>query len=390
MNVVFPFPAASRKLDQARKCWDAARAMIDRSPELTARSTVYTSRNELRIEFGSGVFKALATGSVDDLQGENPSLALVDEIGFLPAGVWGAMVARGVKRRRPLVAGMGTPGFDQGTMWELRERALSAPVPGFLWTEYSAADGCALDDMRAWRRANPMLAEDRMNPQALVSSLHQMTENEFRAYHLAQWTGGQNPYLPPGASDLLDVEAAPPAGVDVVLGFDGSDTGDWSALCGCTLDHDRPHVFVIRAWNPAAHEGRIPRRDVLSEIHQAFARWQVVELAADPFGWATEIDDLASIYPGRVTRWPVSRVRIASAADRFRGHVLDRRLITDGSPLLLQHLANCQAELTPDGPVIAKRKASGTPIDVAVSAMIAVDRASQLEAPRPAPRPRIL
>lgn len=262
-----------------------------------------------------------------------------------------------------------------------------------------------------------MLREGLMNPQTLVTAMRTMTEPEFRLYHLAQFTGGLNPYLPTGAWERLDQRDTPSDGTMVVLGFDGSDTTDWSALVGCTvtppppppppdtatpavkaahatavIEHRRAHprhLFVVKAWAPQEHGGRIPRRDVLDEIHRAFARWQVLGLAGDPFGWATELDDLAVTYPERVERWPASTQRVGRAADRFRAEVLEGSITHDHNPVLTRHLGSMQSETTPDGPWLSKKK-NTQPIDVGFSALIAHDKATRTTPPPPRPRLALL
>ena len=46
------------------------------------------------------------------LQGLDPSLAVVDEIGFMPVACWNALVLASGKRPQSLVVGIGTPGID--------------------------------------------------------------------------------------------------------------------------------------------------------------------------------------------------------------------------------------------------------------------------------------
>ncbi|HCQ18212.1 MAG TPA: terminase large subunit, partial [Dermacoccus sp.] len=70
-------------------------------------------------------------------------------------------------------------------------------------------------------------------------------------------------WLPWGAWDAL---AAPDVVVErgsrVVLAFDGSASGDSTALVGCTVS-EQPHVFVVGLWeNPGDPRWRVPRSDV--------------------------------------------------------------------------------------------------------------------------------
>src|SRR5207249_718809 len=84
-----------------------------------------------------------------------------------------------------------------------------------------------------------------------------------------------------------------PEGTEIVLGFDGSYNDDSTALVGCTVG-DRPHVFVVGAWerpaNYLAQDWTVPREEVDAAVEQTMRRFKVLELAADPPGWHREIE----------------------------------------------------------------------------------------------------
>ncbi len=72
----------------------------------------------------------------------------------------------------------------------------------------------------------------------------------------------------------------PPDGARVLLGFDGSKSGDSTALIGVTVEA-KPHIFVAGMWekDPNDPKWRVPRREVLATIRQAASRWDVPETA---------------------------------------------------------------------------------------------------------------
>ncbi len=95
-----------------------------------------------------------------------------------------------------------------------------------------------------------------------------------------------------------------PDGTEIVLGFDGSYNDDSTALVACTLE-ERPHLFVVGAWEKSASylgaDWTVPRDEVDAAVHHAMQRFKVRELAADPPGWHKEIESWAERYGDTVT-----------------------------------------------------------------------------------------
>jgi phage terminase large subunit-like protein len=118
----------------------------------------------------------------------------------------------------------------------------------------------------------------------------------------------------------------------------------------------------------------------------------VVELAADPPGWAAELDGWRDLYGDVVVDYPTNqRQRMAAACDRFRTGVLEGGLTHDGHEALARHVGHCAAKETPYGTIVTKDAAdSPRKIDAAVAAVVAYDRACWHAAqPQPAAEPLI-
>jgi phage terminase large subunit-like protein len=200
---------------------------------------------------------------------------------------------------------------------------------------------------------------------------------------LNQATARTETWIPP------DVWAAPARRfhhvedeTEVVLGFDGSYSGDSTALVGCTLD-EIPHVFVVGAWEkPEGLAGRdwtVPREQVKARVHDAMDRWSVRELACDPPGWHREIDEWADAYTETVTTEFSTNRRgfMAAACSRLFTAAMTGGLTHDGDERLARHLANARLRETRDGAYIVKDgRMSPRKIDLAVAAVIAFDRAA--------------
>lgn len=202
----------------------------------------------------------------------------------------------------------------------------------------------------------------------------------FRQLRLGQWVTGVEAWMPFGAWDALaDPQGQPPEGSRVVLAFDGSASGDSTALVGCTVGPE-PYVWVEGLWeNPGDPRWRVPRADVDTAVDVAFDRYDVAELAADPWGWRSEIEAWAERHgEDRVVMWNTAHAsRMAPATDRLYQAVVTGQLAHDGHPRMSAHVAHCVAKRTPMGDLVSKdKKSSPRKIDAAVAAIVAVDRAA--------------
>jgi hypothetical protein len=75
-------------------------------------------------------------------------------------------------------------------------------------------------------------------------------------------------------------------------------------------------------------------------------RFDVVELAADPPGWNSELDSWRESYGDVVVDFPTNeRKRMSAACDRFRIGVLEGDLSHDGNAVLSRHLGACENEV---------------------------------------------
>lgn len=146
----------------------------------------------------------------------------------------------------------------------------------------------------------------------------------------------------------MDWLPEPPAGTKVALGFDGSDSDDWTALRARTQDG---YAFTPRhgdgeptIWVPAEHGGRIPRLEVGAAVDALFERFLVARLYYDPFGWATEGESWALCHgERRVLPWATNRVRqMHEALIRYHSDLVNRVFTHDGCPLTTLAMDNAR------------------------------------------------
>ncbi|MEU0991996.1 terminase [Streptomyces sp. NPDC005953] len=221
------------------------------------------------------------------------------------------------------------------------------------------------------------------------------TSNEvqdLRADFLNQITHASDAWLSEpevrAASDLAK-EIRP--GDRITLGFDGSrkrarGVTDATALIGCRLSDG--HLFTIRVWEqPRGKTGKdwqVPVLEVLAEVAEAFATYDVIGFYADPAKWESHVADWEATHGPqlkvKVTRnhpieWWMTGGRstlIVRALEKFHTALTERELTHDGSSALVRHLLNARRRIGRSGLQIMKENPdSPNKIDAAVAAVLA-------------------
>lgn len=367
---------------QARIVFNAARRMLDLSPELREQVQVFTDRIYVP-RTDSTLFPLPAEPAA--LQGWDPTLVIVDELHVVTEPVWDAMALAAGKRPESLTLAISTPADRlDSVMWRLVEYGRANPDDrSFVLVEYAAPDGCALDDRAAWKQANPALG-DFLHEDAVAATLKTTREAAFRRYRLGQWTGTADSWLGWGMWEKCrhpDGMELPEDDTPVCLAFDGSASGDSTALVGCTIPEpgELPHVFVVGLWEAPADDPRwrVPRAEVDGMVDAAVDRWKVRELAADPWGWRTELEEWSKRHGGLVVEWNTAHAgRMAPATDRAYASISEQRLTHDGHEQAAAHMSNAVAKRSAMGDLITKdKRGSSRKIDAAVAIIVAHDRA---------------
>jgi phage terminase large subunit-like protein len=374
--------------DQARIVFGTARRMVELEPELGDVLKLY--RDAIEYPATGSVYRVLSAEAYTK-EGLNPTLVLFDEVHVQPnRELWDTMSLAMGARPEPLMAGITTAGvrFDSSgqdslcySLYEHGRRICSGEVadPSFLMAWWEPA--LAGSDHRApetWREANPGF-DDLVSAEDFESSVLRTPEAEFRIKRCNQWVTGATRWLPAGAWDLLADEGhVIPDAADVVLGFDGSFNGDCTALVAVSVEAE-PHIAVVECWERPTDGGddwRVPIADVEQAIRDACRRWQVLEIACDPFRWARSYQVLeAEGLP--VVEFPQSPARMTPATTRFYEAVVNSAVTHSGDRRLARHIANAVLRADSRGTRIYKEhRHSRRRIDLAVAAVMALDRAA--------------
>lgn len=279
---------ATRTQQAVRSVYGVAVSMVKAEPELAERSIIYTAIGTHRIvveQTGGECFPM--ANNVDGLQGLDPSLAIMDEIGFQPIESWDSMLLASGKRSRSLVVGIGTPGLDrENALWHLRQgwHEAGGDVPGFRFREHAAPEGCELTDESAWMVGNPALVAGYQNIDALRSAVKLSPESHFRIFHLGQWIDGTDNWLGPDGRRVWDalqdtyqlVPKAPTwVGVDIGLKRDST-----AVVVAQKRPDGRLHVRA-RIWLPRSDEA-IDLGDIMKHLRELDQEYDVKAIAFDP------------------------------------------------------------------------------------------------------------
>jgi phage terminase large subunit-like protein len=379
---------AAASYEQADLLLTAARAAVTEGP-LADYFECFEKEIQLRGEPGVLVRVPAVSGTNDGLR---PSFVVADE-----THEWTGNKSRvhlvlegGLSKRRDSwslsITTAGNPKVESValTHYEYGKRVASGEIddPGFLflWREPSVDVDRLQDDAvraEALVAANP---EPWKRLDDLGRRYHEIALHEFCRYHLNMWVEpDEERWLPPGAWEGCQVERQVEDGVKIVLGFDGSYSGDSTALVAATVE-EVPHLFVLGLWEHPG--GNVPwtvdHDAVEAAVHDAFRRFEVAEMSADPPYWAQQLGRWAEQFgEDRVLAFNTFvRKRMAAACSSFYQAATSAGLTHDGDAALARHCSNARLKETAQGAYITKEdRSSPRKIDAAIAAVIAWNRA---------------
>ena len=176
----------------------------------------------------------------------------------------------------------------------------------------------------------------------------------------------------------------PPADGPICLGFDGSRSGDWTALRAETLDgyrftptygeDGRPTVWRPDAWP----EGRIPRGEVLAAMDELFRRYDVQRLYVDPRHWETQADAWASEHGAEtVAMWHTNRTTyMHDALVRYREDLAEGLTSHDDDTTMRTHALNARKVAKPGDRFILGKPSEHQKIDLLMADVLAHEAAA--------------
>lgn len=379
------YSCASDK-DQAKIVFNVAKRMVEMDDQLSEMIVCY--KDVLEVPSTGSIYKALSSEAFSK-EGLNPSIVVYDELHAAPNDeLYSVMSLGSGTRRDPLLIAITTAGvkYDVTGMESICYRRYQygckvatgeVSDPFFYMCWYGADTRFNYRSPEYAQSANPAYG-DFLDPDDFQAALGRVTENDYRTKRGNEWVSSVQAWLPDGAwaSCRTDAELVEP-GKGVVLGFDGSQTGDSTALVAVSVSSD-PWVKVLGLWErpqgDEAHEWRVPRAEVKDTIRRACQDYHVREIAADEHLWLDALEELESEgLP--VVSFPQTLTRMGPATQRFYEAVTNKRIRHTGDPRLARHLENAQLKVDSRGARLQKdARNSPRKIDLAVAATMALER----------------
>jgi phage terminase large subunit-like protein len=379
--------------DQARIVFGVAKRMVELDETLSGIVKCY--RDVLEVPETGSTYKALSSEAFTK-EGLNPSLVVFDELHAQPNDeLYDVMSNAFGARIDPLLVCITTAGVKTDSsgndsicyrLWQYGCDIAAGVVddPTFFMAWWGAKDTDDPGSPATWERANPGYG-DLLDPEDFEANYKQAvakgTVNDFKTKRLNMWVDSSRAWLPDGAWDrcaTLPSEDSEVPARGVVLGFDGSRSGDNTALVAVTVESE-PKVWTLGLWErPAGDDAwRVPRAEVKDAIRKAFREYRVCELAYDSYLWQDAMEELEQEFPERVVEFPQTTARMAPATQRFYELVQNQKIRHTGDPRLSRHLANAQIKTDERGARLVKdARNSPRKIDLAIAAVMAADRAA--------------
>jgi phage terminase large subunit-like protein len=377
-------PVAAASFEQADELFRSACTMIKEGP-LAPFFDVFDT--EILPKQGPGrMYRVAAAAGTND--GKRPTFFVADELHEWIGNkerVHLVLSNGRAKRNDAWELAISTAGWDTtsllGKLYAHGKRVQAGEEedPTFLFEWLEASKDFDLSDPQQLREAicscNPGIGH-WLKLENIVEKYHTIPEHEFRRYFLNQWTSAPTRWLPAEAWDACSVKAHDIGEHDrVVLGFDGSYSGDSTAIVGATMD-PVPHLFVVAAWEKpeGVADWKVDSLDVEQAIRNFCASHTVESIACDPHRWQRSLS-LLEQEGLPIIAWPShSASYMSPACQAFERAVIAGQLTHDGDERLAKHISNCVVKVDSRGPRITKDyKDSSRKIDIAVAAVIAHD-----------------
>lgn len=407
---------AATKRDQARIIFQESQRMVRQSPDL--REVVGSVKDNLHVQASFSKYEPVGRDS-DTLDGLNVHGGLIDELHAHPTGdMWDVLETATGARRQPLMVAVTTAGSNRQSICyqfhDYTEKVLSGVVEDDAWHgmiySLDRDAGGLLEDWEseaAWLKANPNLGVskklDDLRDKARKAKQMPSRLNVFLQKELNIWTQASMRWIDPErwrACNVRPVVEAELAGRRCYGGLDLSSTLDVTALVwvfppaeGTVYDvlarlwipeenwyervkTDRaPYDVWIRQGLMTVTPGNVVDYEFILETVQAdFKRFDVAELAFDPWNATSVTNKLAS---DKLVEFRQGYVSMNPAMKALEVAIQRRTLNHGGNAALAWMADNLVASMDPAGNLKPDKAKSTERIDGIVALLMGLDRATR-------------
>jgi hypothetical protein len=361
----------------AREQWQMALDTVYSSPDLAAElETVRRVNGDEWFRLTSGGRYKIGAANRKAGRGLSIDELTIDELREQRTwDAWSALSKTTLARPNAQIWAMSNAGDDESVVLnQLRDAALSGRDHSIGLFEWSAPDGCELDDLAAWRQANPGLGYT-VSEAALRSALATDPPAVFRTECLCQRVDQLD-----GAIDLAAwKDCADPAGTmggvrnRLAACFDMAPDGAHCTLAVAgLLDDGRSRVELVRVWK-SSDEARAELPDLRDRI-----KWQV-------FGWfpTGPAGALAPVIETWAEQEKLTGMRVAELCQGLADLVRARRIVHGSEAILDAHIGGANKLPSGDGWRFTRRGGGESGhVDAAYAAAGAIDLALRMPPPK--------
>lgn len=419
--------SAAADREQAAIVFEAAKSMVEESPELMGRAQIY--RRSIVVGATRSSYKVLSA-DVKTKHGLNAHGIIFDELHTQPnRDLWDVLTTSTGSRKQPLTFAITTAGYDKNSIcWEIHDYAIKC-LEGtivdeeFLPVIYSAPDGADWSDPEVWEQANPSLGvtvsreylEAECNrakeTPGYVNTfrrlfLNQWTESSSRWLDLEAWTEGGEPFDPAelegqvcwGGLDLsttTDLSAfvlvfprkiTNPSVMEGIGGLAGSELNDgfnvvakfWMPEENIALRVRRDRVpydvWVREGWIEATEGNVIDYHVIRERIKELSSLYRIQDMGFDPWNATGLVNDLMEDGANMV-EVRQGYASLSGPSKELEKLVASRRLWHGGNPVLTWCAANVVVQQDPTGNLKPSKDKSTERIDGIVALVMALSRA---------------
>lgn len=270
---------AAQTLEIAKEAWEGAVRMAQRDPELAAYIAGGRPRRtngDVTLELVTGPRYKITAATEEAGRGLSVDLLILDELrAQRDMRAWAALSKTTSARENGLIIGISNAGSDASVVLNtLRDTALAEVEDSVGIMEWSAPDGCDLDDPAAWAAANPSLGRG-LHPASIRASLATDPPAVFRTEVLCQRVTSLDGAIDPQAWAACADRSGSLAAVAprVALCLDVAEDGAHVTLVGAALlDDSRVRIGMAGAWS-SIDEARQALPDLIEAIDPAQFGW---------------------------------------------------------------------------------------------------------------------
>jgi len=422
--------SAATDRDQAGIVYQAAKIMVEESPELEARCSILDGTKRITVPRTNSFYRVLSSETYSK-HGYNISGLVVDEVhahkdrGLIDVLTKGS----GAARRQPLFVFITTSGIDRNSIcWEMHEYALRVlkfrypeeydwvqgqPIddPAFYAVIYGLKDDDDWTDEKNWYKANPALGhilnieEFRKSFQDAQQNVAE--ENLFKQLRLNIWVKSSLRWMKMIDWDVCNAPIDIEINNDCYAGLDLASTTDLAALA-LVFPCEDFYKVLMKFWIPEdkalekEKHDQVPYNEwakqgfvtltpgnvidysyIREEIREIRDNCNLRELAFDRWGATKLIQDLQEdgFVLDEKEKGPLiipfgqGFASMSSPTKELMTLVLSKKIIHGGNPVLRWNADNMVVRSDPAGNIKPDKEKAKQKIDGMVALIMALDRA---------------